>query len=263
MSTIRVLVHGATGRMGREVITALWDVADMESVGGVCRQPRGDTLALPNGSGEIPLSTDLAYLLTSTRPHVVVDFTNAEASMAAAMKTLEHGIPFVTGSSGMGEEDLGILEQVAGERGVGVIVAPNFALGAVLLISLAERAATFFDYVDIIEAHHEGKIDSPSGTALALARAVAKHKEFTRNRPQRQTLPGTQGGEYRGVGIHSLRQPGRSAHHEVVFAATGQTLTLRHDALGRGCYMSGVVHAIREVVNLKGLVLGLDKILGL
>ena len=249
--------------MGREVITALWGVADMEPVGGVCRQPRGDTLSLPNGSGEIPLSTDLAYLLASTRPQVVVDFTNAEGSMAAALKTLERDIPFVTGSSGLGEEDLGILEQAAGERGVGVIVAPNFALGAVLLISLARKAAPFFDYVDIIEAHHEGKIDAPSGTALALARAAAEHKEFTHSRPQKQTLPGTQGGEYKGVGIHSLRQPGRSAHHEVVFGATGQTLTLRHDTLGRDCYMPGVLHAIREVVNLKGLVLGLDKILGL
>ena len=263
MSTIRVLVHGATGRMGREVITALWDVADMESVGGVCRQPRGDTLALPNGSGEIPLSTDLAYLLTSTRPHVVVDFTNAEASMAAAMKTLEQGIPFVTGSSGLGEEDLGILEQAAGERGVGVIVAPNFALGAVLLISLAERAATFFDYVDIIEAHHEAKIDSPSGTALALARAVAKHKEFTRNRPQRQTLPGTQGGSTGAWVSIACDSPAAAPITRWFSRPQGRPSPCGTTPWGGAATCLGVVHAIREVVNLKGLVLGLDKILGL
>ncbi len=262
MSTIRVLVHGATGRMGREVINALCGASDMEPVGGVCRSPKTDTLSLPDGSGDIPLSSNLEESLASTRPQVVVDFSNAEACMRAAVQTLERSIPFVTGTSGLSEDDLARLEHIAGDGGVGVIVAPNFALGAVVLMSLAQKAAPFFDYVDIIEAHHEGKIDAPSGTALALARSIADSRDFTHNQPQKENLPGTRGGQYKGVGIHSLRQPGRSAHHEVIFGATGQTFSLRHDTLSRDCYMPGVLCAIRQVVNLKGLVLGLDKILG-
>ena len=263
MSTIRVVIHGVTGRMGREVLSALCRQKDIEPVGGVCRQPGSDTLALPDGSGDIILSTDLVRVLTLTNPQVVVDFTNAEACMNAGIKTLERNIFFVTGTSGLSEDDLSRLERLSVEGGVGVIVAPNFALGAVLLMHLAQKAAPFFDYVDVIEAHHEGKIDAPSGTALALAKAVSRTRDFIRNQPQKEPLAGTRGGEYRGVGIHSLRQPGYTAHHEVIFGTTGQTLSLRHDTLGRDCYMLGVVRAVSEVINLKGLVLGLDKILGL
>ena len=135
--------------------------------------------------------------------------------------------------------------------------------GAVLLMHVAKQIAPFFDYADIIEMHHEAKIDAPSGTSIAMAQAISKDKQFKRNRPQKETLSGTTGGEYDGIGIHSIRLPGRSAHHEVIFGTFGQTLSLMHDALGRDCYMPGVVRAVREVVNLKGLVVGLDKILGL
>jgi 4-hydroxy-tetrahydrodipicolinate reductase len=261
MAPLRVLVHGVTGRMGREVVSALCEASDMELVGGVSKSPKTASLSLPKGLGTVPLSSNMEDLLESTSPEAVVDFSNAEGCMNAAVLCLERGTPFVTGSSGLSEEDLNRLERKAAERKVGVIVAPNFALGAVLLMSLVRRVAPFFDYVDIIESHHEGKIDAPSGTSLALARAAAEGREFSSNHPEKQTLPGTRGGEYRGVGIHSLRQPGRSAHHEVIFGATGQTLTLRHDTLSRDSYMPGVLRALREVVNLKGLVLGLDKIL--
>jgi 4-hydroxy-tetrahydrodipicolinate reductase len=163
----------------------------------------------------------------------------------------------------MSDHDLHTLEGIAGEHDIGIIVAPNFALGAVLLMHLARKAAPFFEYADIIEAHHEAKIDAPSGTALAIAKAIAQDKQYERNQPEKEPLPGTRGGEYNGVGIHSVRMAGRIAHHEVIFGTTGQTLILRHDTVGRDCYMPGVMRAIREVVNLKGLVVGLDKILGL
>ncbi len=264
---IKVLIHGVSGRMGKQVLAALCAAPDMQPVAAVHRTAAAPTLPLPDGSGPIPLSSNLADLLLadlldSTGPQVVVDFTNREACIAAGVSSLERGIPFVTGSTGLTQADLDQLGALAGQRGVGVIVAPNFALGAVLLMSLVRKAAPFFDYVDIIESHHEGKIDAPSGTALALARAASEAKQFTYPPPQLQTLEGTRGADHRGVGIHSLRQPGRSAHHEVVFGALGQTLTLKHDTLGRECYMPGVLRAVREVVNLKGLVLGLDTILG-
>ncbi len=262
MAAMRTLVHGVTGRMGQEVIKALCAAPDMAPVGGVCRNPAHPTLALPDGSGSVPLASDIAGLLSSAHPGAVVDFSNAEACVKAGLQTLKASIPFVTGTSGLSEKGLELLDSAALEGGVGVVVAPNFALGAVILMSLAKKAAPFFDYVDIIEAHHEQKIDAPSGTALALARAVSDGKSFTHRDPERETLAGTAGGRHKGVGVHSIRQPGRSAHHDVIFGAPGQTLTLSHDTLSRDCYMPGVLHALRQVVNIKGLVLGLDKILG-
>lgn len=262
MSAIKVLIHGVTGRMGQETLKAVTGHPDMKPVGGVAIDLNTNLLELSDGSGTIPLSSDLDELLAATQPDVVVDFSNSEACVSAAHDTIKAGIHFVTGTSGLKEEDLTRIDNTAREVGVGVIVAPNFALGAIVLMSLAKKAAPFFDYVDIIEAHHEEKIDAPSGTALALAQSVAQGGDFVHKDPQKETLKGSSGARYKGVGIHSLRQPGRSAHHDVVFGAQGQTLTLSHDTLGRDCYMPGVLRAIREVVNLKGLVLGLDKILG-
>ena len=263
MASIDVVVHGATGRMGREVVAALCREQDLRLVGAVCGTHRGELLALPDGSGSVPLSTSLVEVLERTHPHVVVDFTNAATCMEAAPIVAGHGAGLVIGTSGLVDEDLKQLETLSKEQGVGVIVAPNFALGAVLLTYLAKQAAPFFEYVDIIEMHHEAKIDAPSGTALALARSIAEGRQFKRNIPEKEPLPGTRGGDYQGVTVHSVRMAGRSAHHEVIFGTAGQTLSLRHDTLGRDCYMPVVVRAIREVVNLKTLVVGLDKILGL
>ena len=262
MADIRVLVHGVAGRMGQETLKAICDSEDTQPVGGVDLVAPANRLDLPDGSGAIPFSTDLSTLILQTRPRVVVDFSRADATLQAAYTTIESGACFVTGTSGLKDDALELLGEAAQAKGVGVVVAPNFALGAVVLQSLVQKAAPYFDFVDIIESHHEAKIDAPSGTSIALAQAAAEAGEFLRNEPERENLEGTMGAHVSGVGIHSLRQPGRSAHHEVVFGAQGQTLTLRHDTLGRDCYMPGVLHAIREVVTIKGLVLGLDKILG-
>ena len=263
MPVINVVVHGAIGRMGTEVVAALCREPDMKPVGAVDKRPQGDALALSDGSGSIPISTSLEEVLSATSPQVVVDFTNAEASIAAAPVVATHGANLVIGTTGFNEDDLNELDRIAREHDLGIIVAPNFALGAVLLMHLAKQAAPFFDYVDIIESHHESKIDAPSGTALAIAKAVAQHGRYKRNHPEREPLAGTMGGDYEGIGLHSIRMAGRSAHHEVIFGTAGQTVSLRHDTLGRDCYMPGVMRAIREVVSIKGLVVGLDKILGL
>ena len=249
--------------MGREVLAALCREPDMEPVGAVDKKPLGDSLELHDCSAKIPFSTNLDDILRERQPQVLVDFTSAEGAMQAAPSAAKEGVNLVIGSTGMSDHDLHTLEGIAGEHDIGIIVAPNFALGAVLLMHLARKAAPFFEYADIIEAHHEAKIDAPSGTALAIARAIAQDKQYERNQPEKEPLPGTRGGEYNGVGIHSVRMAGRIAHHEVIFGTTGQTLILRHDTVGRDCYMPGVMRAIREVVNLKGLVVGLDKILGL
>lgn len=263
MASITVAVHGAMGRMGQEVINALCREPDMVPVGGVDVLQAGNALDLPDGSGSVPLSISLEEVLASTKPQVLVDFSVAAATMSAAPVAAKHGVNMVIGTTGLSEENLQGLDRISREESVGIIAAPNFALGAVVLMHLAKQAAPFFEYAEIIEAHHENKIDSPSGTALAIARAIAQDKQFKHNDPEKETLQGTRGGEHQGVSVHSVRMAGRIAHHEVVFGTAGQTVSLRHDTIGRECYMPGVMRAVREVVNLKGLVVGLDKILGL
>lgn len=262
-AAIAVVVHGATGRMGAETVRAIAAAPDLTLAGGTCRTPRGDTLPTP--AGGVPLSTDLAALLDAARPQVMVEFTHAEACMAAAAAAAQRGIHMVLGASGLNAGQLETLDGLSREHGIGIIVAPNFALGAVVLKRLAEAAAAFFDYADVVEAHHEQKIDAPSGFALAIARGLreARGTDFRRNETTVHHLPATRGGDSGGVGIHSLRLPGRSAHHEVVFGAAGQTLSIRHDTLGRDCYMPGVLRCVREVARRPGLTVGLEQVLGL
>ena len=261
--TISVVVHGATGRMGAETVRAVAAADDMALVGATCNTPRGD--ALQTSAGEVPLSTNLASLLDAVTPQVMVEFTHAEACMEAAPLAADRGIHMVLGASGLNADQLQTLDTMSREHGVGIIVAPNFALGAVVLKKLAEQAAAFFDFVDVVEAHHEMKIDAPSGFSLAIARGMRQERgrDFERNETTVHHLPETRGGDIGGAGIHSLRLPGRSAHHEVIFGAAGQTLSIRHDTLGRDCYMPGVLRCVREVINRPGLTVGLETVLGL
>lgn len=263
MDSIRVAVAGATGKMGREAIIALAAAQDMEPVGATCRQDRGTQLALPDTGSFIPLSTNLEEVLSETKPDVLVDFTNAQTLMAGAPIAGRMGIHMVTGTTSLGDTDLQQLDMISKEHKIGIIVAPNFSIGAVLLVNLAKQAAPFFDYADIVETHHEAKIDAPSGTAQVIADAITQETSYERNVPEREPIPGARGGEYKGVSIHSLRMAGRVAHHEVIMGVAGQTLTLRHDMISRDCCMPGMLRAVREVGNLKSLVIGLDKILGI
>ena len=261
MADIKVVISGITGKMGVEAVAAVSREYGLKLAGGTCASDRGPSLA--TAKGDVPLSTDLDSLLEQTQPDVLVDFTNAAVGMDAAAKAAARKINIVMGASGFSEDQLKQLDAMANDNGVGIIVAPNFALGAVILKKLAEQAAPYFDYVDIIESHHEAKIDSPSGFALNLMRSLGENKQFTRNQPEKENLPNTRGGEYNGISVHSIRMPGKSAHHEVIFGAAGQTVTLRHDTLDRSCYMPGVVRCIRGVVTRPGLVIGLENVLGL
>jgi 4-hydroxy-tetrahydrodipicolinate reductase len=262
---LRVLVHGASGRMGQEIIAALAKAPDTQPVAAVRRQVTESMFPLPDG-GSVPLSKDIDSLVRQTQPQAAVDFTNAGVCMGAARILLPLKVPLVTGTTGLSHENLRELEDLANKHDVGVIVAPNFALGAVLLIEMARQLGRFFEYAEIIEAHHEAKADAPSGTALAIADALAEGKNgpFTHPDPEAEQLPGSRGGVHQGVGIHALRMPGQQAHHEVILGAFGQTVSLRHDALNRECYMPSVLMALRKVVGQKGgLTVGLDKLLPL
>jgi 4-hydroxy-tetrahydrodipicolinate reductase len=265
MEPIKVLVHGALGRMGREVVAAISRDPELELVGAVDIKATQDQLTLPDGSKKIPLSTDLNSLIQSSHPKVLLDFTIAEAAVPAARMALKQKVNVVIGTSGLTEDDLKEIGQLSEANKVGAIVAPNFTIGAAILLNAAKEAAKLFDYADIIEMHHHEKVDAPSGTAIATAKAMvqSRGKPFLYSKTKKETLSGTRGGEIDGVTIHSVRLPGFVASQEVVFGGLGQTLSFRHDTIGRECYVPGVIMAIKEVINRKGLIYGLDALLKL
>ena len=263
---ITVLVHGSSGKMGREVVNAVSAAPDLRMVGAVDRFTDGaPEMELPNRKGKVAQGTDIGALLDKTKPRVMIDFSLADASMNAARAALGRGVCVVVGTTGHSDANLKEIDALASEHGVGAVVAPNFALSTVLLIHLAKEVARFFDYVDVIEEHHEQKIDSPSGTALSIAKALVEGKgaAFQHPNPEKEPLPGARGGEYQGISVHSIRMPGKLAHHEILLGAPGQTMSLRSDTITRECYMPGVLLAVREVVKHKGLVFGLEKLVNL
>jgi 4-hydroxy-tetrahydrodipicolinate reductase len=261
---IRVVVSG-TGHMGREILSAVSSEPDLEPVGVLEKFSREDYCSVPDGSGLVPLGNDPASLFARSQPEVVIDFTNADWTPNVTRAALNIGARLVIGTTGLSDAFIGNLASECKTRGIGAVVAPNFAIGAVLMIHLAKIAARYFDYADITEMHQEKKVDAPSGTAVATAKAIAeaRGKPFERNVPERETLPGARGSDYEGVSIHSVRLPGLVAHQEIVFGGLGQTLKIRHDSTGRDSFIPGILLATRAVIERRELTLGLDKLIGL
>jgi 4-hydroxy-tetrahydrodipicolinate reductase len=261
----RVLIHGVSGRMGRETLAAVHGAPDMDAVGGVRLNSKTNTFSLPDGTGPIPLYVDAATAIAACSPQVMVDFSVADVSATAMKAAVSQGVHVVSGTTGISDANLQEIDRLAKEHNVGVLLAPNFAIGAVLLVHLASTLGRFFDYAEIIEAHHEAKLDAPSGTSIAIAKALAsgRNEPFNRPMPEKELLPNSRGAEQDGVSIHAIRMQGRVAHQELILGTLGQTLSLRHDTTGRDCYMPGVLTAVRQVVQCKGLVVGLEKLLEL
>jgi len=264
MKPIRAVVQGASGRMGQEVIKALCHEPGTQLVGAVDLQVAQDYLTLPDGSGTVPFSSNLDDILTGCQPDVLVDFSIAQATMPAVRIAANQGINLVIGTTGLTADDLNEIDRLATAHKIGAVVASNFALGAVLMMHLAKIAAKHLDYAEIIELHHYQKADAPSGTALSTARAMAsaRGKPFLQPLEQGKT-PDSRGKQVEGVAVHSVRLPGLLAHQEVLLGGPGQTLSIRHDTVSRECFIPGVMLAIKEVVNRKGLIYGLDTLLDL
>jgi len=263
MKPIKVVVQGALGRVGREVVNAICREPGTQVVGGVDIQATEDYLPLPDGSGSVLLSSKLEHILTTCQPDVLVDFTIAQATMPAVRLAAQKGVNLVIGTTGLTAGELKEIDQLSQAHQVGAVVAPNFALGAVLMIHLAKLAAKYFDYAEIIELHHHLKADSPSGTALSTARAMAEAKGKPFSSPEQKKTSNSRGEQVGGVTIHSVRLPGLLAHQEVILGGPGQTLSIRHDTISRECFMPGVILAVRRVIGHKGLIYGLDNLLEL
>lgn len=264
MKPIKVVVQGASGKMGREIVNALCSESETQLVGAVELRVEEDSLPLPDKSATVPFSSNLDYILTSCQPDVLVDFTIAQATMPAVRTAVKRGVNLVIGTTGLTAEELSEIARLATAHKVGAVVAANFALGAILMIHLAKIAAKYLDYAEIIELHHHLKADAPSGTALATAKimAAARGKPFCQP-PEPKKPSASRGEQIEGVTIHSVRLLGLLAHQEVLLGGPGQTLSIRHDTISRECFMPGIMLAIKEVVKRQGLVYGLDALLGL
>lgn len=260
---LRVVLAGARGRVGRDLVRAFDAAPDLLLVGGLSREP-GATLERADGA-PLVLHGDVQTLLADARPDVLVDFTLPDAALPIARAALDARVATVIGTSGIGTAAMEELGARAAAAEVGVAVVPNFALGVVLLMHFARQASRYFDAAEIIELHHDGKIDAPSGTAIATAEAMAaaRGEPFAPDPTRRFTLDGVRGGAIGDVRIHSVRLPGFVGHQEVLFGGPGQVLTLRHDVTSREAYVPGVLLAVREIVKRRGLVYGLDPLLGL
>jgi 4-hydroxy-tetrahydrodipicolinate reductase len=263
MDKISVVVSG-TGFMGREVLAAIAREDDLEPVGVVEKFSTEGAVSLASG-GTIPLSSDPADLIARTKPRVIIDFTNAQWTPEVARAALVNGASMVIGTTGLSESFIAEFAAGCRERQLGAFIAPNFAIGAVVMIHLAKVASRFFDYAEITEMHQEKKLDAPSGTAVMAAREMAagRGKPFEHTMPEKDTLAGARGSVYEGIAIHSQRMPGFVAHHEITFGGFGQSLRIRHDSNGGDSFIPGVLMATREVVNRQELVVGLDKLIGL
>jgi 4-hydroxy-tetrahydrodipicolinate reductase len=245
VNDIRVAVVGARGRMGAVTVGAVESAGDMKLVGAW------------------DVDDDLEAELQRVGPDVAVDFTIPGTAARNLTAILSAGVPAVVGTTGFTPDELEAADRLCLERGLGAVVAPNFAIGAVLLMRFAAEAARHMDRAEIVELHHDGKRDAPSGTALRTAQLMAEARCSTPPAlEEEESLPGARGGRAAGdIPVHSVRLPGLVAHQEVLLGGQGQVLTIRHDTLDRSCFMPGVLLAIRKVRGLTGVVRDLGDLL--
>jgi 4-hydroxy-tetrahydrodipicolinate reductase len=269
-------VLGAAGRMGLEVCRAVTDAEGLELVAAVDPAAAGRSVAELAGRPDVlPVVAAELGALSDAGCEVVVDFTRADVSLPALQWCAARGIHAVVGTTGFDPEAVGALGSAfAGPSGSppgpNCVLAPNFAVGAVLMMRFAELAAPHFDGAEIVELHHAAKRDAPSGTAvrtaerMAVARQGAGTGPFPPDATEQEVVAGARGGAGPGgVRLHAVRLPGLVAHQEVVLGSAGQTLSIRHDSTDRASFMAGVLLAVRRVVELPGLTVGLDAVLGL
>lgn len=265
----RVGVLGAAGRMGRTVCQAVAEDDELELVAAVDPSAPGGSVQAVTGAAapSVTVAGEIGEIERSGA-EVAVDFTVAPSALANARWCAEHDVHAVIGTSGLGPDALDTLAECFDGSKANCIVAPNFAIGAVLMMRFAALAAPYMDAAEILELHHDAKIDAPSGTAVRTAELMDEARGGTDGRPwppdptTQPTIDGTRGGHGAGgLRIHSVRLPGLVAHQEVIFGARGQSLTIRHDSYDRTSFMPGVLLAVKRVAQRPGLTVGLEALL--
>ncbi len=242
---VRVLVNGAKGKMGRMTVEAVKADPALSLV------------------GETDIGDDLIQSIMESGAEVVVDFTIASAAYENFVKILDAGAHPVAGTSGFDKAQVEKLADICRAKKIGGLIAPNFSIGAVLMMKFAQEAAKYIPNAEIVEAHHEQKLDAPSGTAVRTAEMMAEAAALNKAVPKtaKETLAGARGGCLGGIPIHSIRLPGFLAHQRVIFGSAGETLTLEHSSIDRKCFMPGVRLAAQKIVGEKELFYGLETLL--
>lgn len=262
---VKVLVSGANGRMGREVVQAVSRDSECEIVATVDIKSSWEDVGEILGLGKsVRVESDLTAAIKAHSPQVMVDFTHPKSVVGNIMTALRHGVIPVVGTTGIASEDIEMIRKYCEENNATCFICPNFSIGAVLMMQFAKEASRYLPHCEIIEMHHDQKLDAPSGTAMLTAQMVASQRKAVRqgHPDEEEKIAGARGAEYEGMRIHSVRLPGYVAHQEVIFGGLGQILTIRHDSISRESFMPGVVLACKKIVGRKGLVIGLDQLLG-
>ena len=254
---IRVLVSGADGRMGSETVKAVLADNELEFVGGTSLMNVGKDAGEVIGISSLglPLYGSLNEALKMAKPDVVVDFTTPAAIYGNVKTCIENGTNIVVGTTGLTAQQRNELDEAAKKADVAVFIAPNFSVGAVLMMKYSAEIAKYLPDVEIIELHHNNKLDAPSGTAKMTAEKITRAR---RKAKTHESLAGARGATVEGIPVHSVRLPGYVAHQEVLFGGYGEILTVRHDSLDRKSFMPGVVLAVKKVDSRKGVTFGLE-----
>jgi len=262
---IRVVVTGACGRMGQEVVRSIAAQDDMELVGAVDKGGHtGKDIGHVSGIDElgVSVSLDLAAVLERERPACLVDFTKGHVAPENVLCALSHHVSAIVGTTGISEEAMKAIAKKSEETETPVLIAPNFSVGAVLLMKFAANASQYFNHAEIIELHHDKKADAPSGTAIRTAELMTGDgRQFISPAAADEKVAHVRGGVHKSVHIHSVRLPGMLAHQEVLFGGEGEFLTIRHDSTSRTCFMPGVMLAIRKIGARQGVIVGLENLM--
>ncbi len=265
MSEIKIVVAGPRGRMGREALQLVKDTEHFTLVGAIDHKYGGKKVSeiegLPNL--DAPIYTDIEACFSELQPDVLIDLTTPEVGRVHTEIALQYGVRPVVGTTGFSKEDLETLSKLAEEKGIGAIIAPNFAIGAILMMKFSQMAAKYFQDIEIIELHHDKKLDAPSGTAAKTAELISTVRESKKqgHPEEKEIMQGARGASYDGIHIHSVRLPGLIAHQEVLFGGNGQMLSIRHDSFNRESFMSGVKLAVETIMKIDLLVYGLENII--
>ena len=264
---LKVLVNGADGRMGSQVVKAVYEDKDLELAGGVSITHIGEDLGEIAGIGTLhmPVRDNLGKTIDDVKPDVVVDFTSPRAIFDNAKTVIEHGVNMVVGTTGLTADQRDELGKMALAEGTCIFIAPNFGLGAVLMMKISTEVAKYLPDVEIIEMHHNNKLDAPSGTSIMTANMIAAARKEAGIEPApdktHESLEGARGTKVDGIPIHSVRLPGYVAHQQVLFGGYGEYLTIRHDSIDRKSFMPGVILAVKKVGSHPGLTFGLENFL--
>ncbi|HUC90720.1 MAG TPA: 4-hydroxy-tetrahydrodipicolinate reductase [Paenibacillus sp.] len=262
---IRVAVAGANGRMGREVVKMVLQDETLSLSAAVARSAEpvdaGAMVGLP-ASG-VTVGRNLEEALRGGGTDVLVDFTVPQTVYDNTRTAIMHGVRPVVGATGFTSGQIDELDKLCVSRGIGGLIAPNFSIGAILMMRFAAEASKYFPDLEIIEYHGDQKLDAPSGTSIKTAELISKaRKEHRQGNPlEEETIEGARGGYYDGFRIHSVRLPGVFAQQEVIFGAFGQSLKIRHDSYDRAGYMPGVNTAVKKVMGYTGLIYGFEHLM--